>query len=69
MYTIDDIKNAWSKFLNYAETADQFEFPALAYIQCRIEPLYSDLIKNWNDRHAELFMDFMSKIFKDFGIN
>lgn len=68
MYTIDDVKNAWAKFISYTMTAEQHEFITLAIYQSKFGPLYEDLIENWDDHHAELFMKGMNFIFRNLGI-
>ena len=68
MYTIDTVKEAWSKFVKYTETAEQHEFVMLAMFQFKMEPLYKDLIENWDDHHAELFMKGMNIMLETLGI-
>lgn len=63
-----DVENAWKKFKNYTTTAEQHEFVLLAAFQFKMEPLYEDLLENWDDHHAEIFMKGMSLMFKRLGI-
>ena len=67
-YTVENVKDAWSKFVKYTETAEQHEFVMLAAFQFKMEPLYKDLIENWDDHHAELFMKGMTIMFEKLGI-
>lgn len=67
-YTVDNVKAAWDKFVKYTETAEQHEFAMLAMFQFKMEPLYNDLMKNWDDHHAELFMRGMTMILDRLGI-
>lgn len=65
-----DVDGAWQKFMRYTETAEQHEFPLLAIIQLKIEPLYKDLLENWDDHHAEVFMKGMKlMVFDRLGIS
>ena len=69
MYTIDDVKNAWAKFINYTMTAEQHEFITLAMYQYKLGPLYEDLLVNWDEQHAELFMKGVNFAFRNLGVN
>ena len=65
---MEEVVAAWEKFVRYTETAEQHEFVMLAVYQSKMEPLYKDLLNNWDDRHAELFMKGMGFIFRNLGI-
>ena len=65
----EDIKNVWQKFVTYTETAEQHEFPLLAALQFKLEPFYNDLLENWDDHHADIFVEKMNEIFGILGID
>ena len=63
-----DVENAWKKFMKYTETAEQHEFPLLAMFQFKLEPFYKDLMENWDDHHADIFINAINKVLVKLGI-
>lgn len=66
-FTIEQVEEAWANFKKFTETAEQHDFPMLAMIQFKFEPLYDDLHKNWDEHHAEIFMKWMAEFGKRLG--
>lgn len=66
--TREDVDNAWLKFMKYTETLEQHDFVRFAALHLKMEPLYVDLTKNWDDHHAVIFMKGMNLIFGHLGI-
>lgn len=67
--TIEYIDSLWSKFTEYKKRAEQHEFVKIVMFDAKLTPLYNDLHKNWDIRHAELFAKYMkSTVFPCFGI-
>ena len=63
------IEELWGKWGKYKETAEQYEFPLLATYDLLLVPAYEDLMKNWNDEHADIFIrGLTNQVFPRFGI-
>lgn len=67
MPTIETVEEAWKRFDEIKDTAEQYMFPALLMWDLKLTPLYKDLHKNWDTRHAEVFLKGMDVMFKSFG--
>ena len=67
MITIDMVKEVWSNYEKFTETAEQHDFPLLLTVQIKFQPLYKDLLENWDEDHALIFMKWMQEIAKHFG--
>ena len=67
MITIDDVKKAWANYEAYKDRAEQHEFTMLLMLDMKLVPLYNDLIKNWDESHAEIFMNFLKNVGEKFG--
>lgn len=65
--TIAHVEEAWGNFLKFTETAEQHDFPGLAAVQFKFEPLYKDLHERWDEHHAVIFIKWMQKIGEHFG--
>lgn len=68
MITIDEVKAAWAKFLAYTDHAEQNEFPLLIMFHLKMETYYEDLLENWDEHHAEMWMHGMNMMFEKLGI-
>lgn len=66
--TIEDIDRAWEHFTGPENRGEQHDFPMMLMLHAKLKPYYDDLHSNWNDEHAERFMNVMNDIFKRFGI-
>lgn len=66
---LDYVKELWSKFEKYKEHAEQCEFVELIMLDSQLEPAYNDLINNYSEEHADIFIRVMeNKIFPMLGI-
>ena len=65
--TIQDIEKIWTEFVKRADQAEQYQFPMIAYYHMRMEPLVKDLMINWDDHHADIFIQYMSMVYKRLG--
>lgn len=66
---LDYIKELWSKFNQYKENAEQHEFVRLFMLDSQLVPAYNDLINNYTDEHADIFIQVMeNKVFPMFEI-
>lgn len=69
MVTMSDVNEVWDKWGEYKVAAEQHMFPLIMVHDLKLEPLYQDLQKNWNESHAERFIKAMNNIvFPRFGI-
>ncbi len=62
------VKYLWEVLNKYKETAEQHEFPKLMTVDIMFGPAYNDLQKNWDEKHAELFIKGMKMVFEKFNI-
>ena len=67
MPTIKDVEQAWARFQEIGERAEQHHFIHLLLIQSKFEPLYNDLHENWDEHHAEIFIKGLNKVLEPFG--
>lgn len=68
MLTIEQIQEAWKRFDDLKNTAEQYMFAKLAFWDFKLTPLYKDLCENWDDHHAEVFLKGMDVMFQSFGL-
>ena len=63
------VEEVWKKYNDFKETAEQHDFVKLIMFDSKLIPAYNDLQKNWNDAHAQKFINGMKNVvFKQFGI-
>ena len=63
------VEEVWKKYNDFKETAEQHDFVKLVMFDSKLIPAYNDLQKNWNDDHAQKFINGMNNVvFKQFGI-
>lgn len=63
------VEEAWKKYCEFKETAEQHMFPQILMFDRMLEPAYRDLQKNWNEQHAQSFLNGLKNVvFKKFGI-
>lgn len=67
MPTIELVKDAWARFNDIKNTAEQYMFPHILFWDIKLTPLYNDLIKNWDEHHAEVFLKGMDVMFQSLG--
>lgn len=66
--TKEYIQELWAKFDKIKDEAEQYMFPELMFWDMKLTPLYNDLMENWDDDHAEVFMKGMNVMFKSLGV-
>jgi hypothetical protein len=64
----EKVEEAWKKYNDYKETAEQHMFPKLVIFDRMLEPAYKDLQEKWSDVHAQIFLNGMNIVFKKLGI-
>lgn len=63
------VEEVWKKYNDFKETAEQHDFVKLVMLDSKLIPAYNDLQKNWNEDHAQKFINGMKNVvFKQFGI-
>lgn len=63
------VEEVWKKYNDFKETAEQHDFVKLVMFDSKLIPAYNDLQKNWNEYHAQKFINGMKNVvFKQFGI-
>lgn len=63
------VEEVWKKYNDFKETAEQHDFVKLIMFDSKLIPAYNDLQKNWNEDHAQKFINGMKNVvFKHFGI-
>lgn len=63
------VEEIWKKYNDFKETAEQHDFVKLVMFDSKLIPAYNDLQKNWNEDHAQKFINGMKNIvFKQFEI-
>lgn len=63
------VEEVWKKYNDFKETAEQHDFVKLVMFDSKLIPAYNDLQKNWNEDHAQKFINGMKNaVFKQFGI-
>lgn len=67
MQTMQDVDAVMEKWRQTKERAEQHDFPYILYWDMRFELLYKDLKRQWNDRHAALFIKGVEKITQQLG--
>ena len=63
----EQVKNLYDRFTNYTKTAEQHEFTMLILMQAKISAGYNDLMKHWNENHADIFIRSVGNILKRLG--
>lgn len=66
MPTIEDVEKVWNRLKKCEDEAEQPIFASLAFIHLKMDPLYNDLHKNWDESHAEIFIRAMENLCKVF---
>ena len=65
----EEVEALWKKYNDYKETAEQHMFVQLMMFDRVLVPAYNDLVKNWNDEHADIFIrGIKNKVFPALGI-
>ena len=63
------VEEVWKKYNDFKETAEQHDFVKLIMFDSKLIPAYNDLQKNWNEDHAQKFINGMKNVvFKQCGI-
>ena len=65
----EQVNEVWEKYNSFKETAEQHDFVKLLMFDSKLIPAYNDLQNNWDDDHAQKFINVMKNVvFKQFGI-
>ena len=66
--TKEDVKLLWEEFGRIKDIAEQHDFPVLLAIDIKYTPFYNDLMNNWDDYHAQLFVYGLAESLKRFDL-
>lgn len=65
----EEVELLWEKYNSYKETAEQHMFQYLIIFDVALTPAYNDLRQNWDEVHADKFINGMrSIVFPKLGI-
>ena len=64
----EQVEELWKKYNSFKETAEQHDFVKLIMFDMKLIPAYNDLKKNWNEDHAQKFINGMNIVFNKLGI-
>lgn len=65
----EQVNEVWEKYNSFKKTAEQHDFVKLLMFDSKLIPAYNDLQNNWDDDHAQKFINAMKNVvFKQFGI-
>lgn len=65
-----EVEKVWSAFNGFKENAEQHMFPKIFLFDLKMQSAYKDLQKNFDEKHASLFIRYMKEIvFKKLGIS
>ena len=59
----------WNKFEEIKRNAEQHQFVAILKLDLQFTPLYTDLMKNWDEHHADLFIKGFPVFCAKYGFN
>ena len=59
----------WNKFEEIKRNAEQHQFAAILILDLQFAPLYTDLMKNWDEHHADLFIKGFPVFCARYGFN
>ena len=65
--TVEDIKLAWTEFMDLADRAEQYQFAHILFWHVKLKPFFEDLLVNWDEHHAEIFMKGLYTAYKALG--
>ena len=65
--TKENVQRLWSRFSVIKNRAEQHDFVALAMIDNTYIPLYNDLMNDWDDYHAQMFIYGLTTVLKQSG--
>lgn len=65
--TKEDVQRLWNQFSVIKNRAEQRDFVALAMIDNTYIPLYNDLMNDWDDYHAQMFVYGLTTVLKQSG--
>lgn len=64
----EQVKDLYNRFKKYTETAEQHEFATLLIMDLKISAAYKDLMKNWDEKHADAFIRGVGNIVNRLGV-
>ena len=62
----EKVDKLYNKFKTYKNTAEQNELPIIYQLDIFITKAYNNLQKNWNDKHADIFIKGIEKQLKEY---
>lgn len=57
----DLVEKVWNRFMKTQEIAEQVDFPKIYILDARFTPLHNDIITNYDEYHAKLFIYGLNK--------
>lgn len=66
--TIQDIDKVWAWYTKLRDNCEQHDIPVFMMWDARLSWGYNDLHREWNDHHAEIFMNGMRMVFRMLGL-
>lgn len=61
------VEDLYQRFKKYTETAEQHEFVTLYVFDKKLTAGYNDLITNWNEEHADIYIRSINKLLEKLG--
>ena len=62
----EDVIKLWKQYESTKNEAEQYMFTTFLMIDLRYEPLYNDLMNNWDEYHAQMFVYAFDRTLKAF---
>lgn len=66
--TLEDVTRYMEAYRAYQDRAEQHEFAFLFMLDMKIVPAYNDLVRNWDENHARIFINIMVKVLNRLGV-
>lgn len=64
----EQIENLWKKWTDFKETAEQHMFVSILMVDTKLTGAYNDLMNNWDENHADIFIKAMNNILNKYGV-
>lgn len=63
----EKVRDIWNRFEKTKERVEQCDFARILMADLQYGPLYNDLMKNYDEYHAQMFIYGLTKIVDDLG--
>lgn len=63
----EKVQEVWDRFESTKERAEQCDFARILMADLQYKPLRDDLIENYNEYHAQMFIYGLTKIIDELG--